>query len=902
MQRRRIMLGRWSASVKYSVFSWYFFFSLSFSSLLFCAARDSITAHQPILDGELGETLVSARGRFELGFFTPGNSTNNRYLGIWYHGVSPQTLVWVANRDRPIPNRNGVFTIAGDGNLQILDGERKVVWSTKVVTVTTNTTATLLDSGNLILTAGGRGGGENGNHNPIWQSFVYDERNPSNMFLPGMKLEANQMLRSWIDEYDPAPGAFTFEHHDSGLYQFTINNGSTVYWRSGSSDGLSFLVTYLLSNYSVDAIDYSNGNLSDQLTRKSINSSQVNRSVTKFNYRNTRLVIDPTGRIKFLRLRGHAWELLWSLPNDNCNVHKACGANAVCNANNTPACECLPGFRAQSQEDWDSGNYSGGCTRAIANNEVWKEDFAPFNILNVKEAESSQFEAKNEAECRQECVNRGCKAYSFEASDNQSVEHYSCWIWSRDEKTINGIQVDNPKHRRRKIHVRRALSSSGPTGKQCNENFHWDPSTANCTPDAVNKTEQAHSSRKPLPTKIIVPIAVAFGSFCTAFTICRLRKWLAKRKARRENIQKHPVAHLDENGDHPGDILDLDKFREDKQKGIDVPFFNFKSIAAATENFSDSNKLGQGGFGSVYKGQFPGGHKIAVKRLSKSSGQGLKEFKNEVLLIAKLQHRNLVRLLGYSIKGDERMLLYEYMPNRSLDCFIFDQKRCLLLNWEKRFNIIMGLARGLLYLHHDSRLRIIHRDLKTSNILLDEEMNPKISDFGLARIVEGNQTKENTNRVIGTYGYMSPEYALDGFFSVKSDVFSFGVVLLEIISGMKNTGFYQSEQSSTLLGYAWRLWKEDKALDLMDKSLREPCNTFEVMKCIHVALLCIQDDADDRPTMSNVVFLLGSETANFPIPKQPAYTEWRALSISATSYSRPEICSGNQLTITIEGR
>ncbi|XP_010265947.1 PREDICTED: G-type lectin S-receptor-like serine/threonine-protein kinase At4g03230 [Nelumbo nucifera] len=311
---------------------------------------DTLSIWNTSLSGPIPEflsQLKNLRGIFELGFFTPGNSTNNRYLGIWYRGVSPQTLVWVANRDRPIPNWNGVFTIFGDGNLQILD-EGKVVWSTKVATATTNTTSILLDSGNLILTAGGRGGGgENGNHNPIWQSFVYDERNPSNTFLPRMKLEANQMLRSWTDEYDPAPGAFTFEHH---------GNGSTVYWRSGSSDGLSFLVIYLLSNYSADAIDYSNGNLLDQLTRKSINPSQVNRSVTKFNYRNT-------------RLRSHKWELLWSLPNDNCNVHKVCGANAVCNVNNTPACEYLPGFRAQSQEDWDSGNHSGGCTRTTANNE-----------------------------------------------------------------------------------------------------------------------------------------------------------------------------------------------------------------------------------------------------------------------------------------------------------------------------------------------------------------------------------------------------------------------------------------------------------------------------------------------------------------------------------------------------
>ncbi|CAN0914719.1 G-type lectin S-receptor-like serine/threonine-protein kinase At4g03230 [Linum grandiflorum] len=192
------------------------------------------------------------------------------------------------------------------------------------------------------------------------------------------------------------------------------------------------------------------------------------------------------------------------------------------------------------------------------------------------------------------------------------------------------------------------------------------------------------------------------------------------------------------------------EFGEDDQKVIDVPFFDLKCIQSATDFFCISNKLGQGGFGPVYKGKFPGGQEIAVKRLSSGSTQGLEEFKNEVVLIAKLQHRNLVRLLGFCVEGSEKMLLYEYMPNKSLDFFIFDQSRSVLLNWEVRFNIIMGIARGMLYLHRDSRLTIVHRDLKTSNVLLDEEMSPKISDFGLARIIAAKQTEVDTVRVVGT--------------------------------------------------------------------------------------------------------------------------------------------------------
>ncbi|PPR85891.1 hypothetical protein GOBAR_AA34800 [Gossypium barbadense] len=385
--------------------------------------------------------------------------------------------------------------------------------------------------------------------------------------------------------------------------------------------------------------------------------------------------------------------------------------------------------------------------------------------------------------------------------------------------------------------------------------------------------------------KAKVKLAIILGTVIAALwgfllIVCYIRR--SRRKLKDE------VEHKNLNG------------REDKDENEDMELavFEFGTIAQATDSFSFINKLGQGGFGPVYKGTLADGQEIAVKRLSKSSGQGLNEFKNEVKLIAKLQHRNLVRLLGCCMQGDERMLVYESMPNRSLDLFIFDQTRRTVLTWSKRFRIICGIARGLLYLHQDSRLRIIHRDLKTSNVLLDSEMNPKISDFGMARTFGGDQSEANTNRVVGTYGYMAPEYAIDGVFSVKSDVFSFGILLLELISGKKNRGFYHVNQSGNLIEHAWRLWKEGKPLDLADEFLAETGDLSELLRCIHISLLCIQQHPEERPNMSSVVLMLGSHN-ELPLPKQPGFLFYKKPFEADCSSGNDGSSSRNEISLSL---
>ncbi|KAL6656679.1 hypothetical protein ACP70R_004459 [Stipagrostis hirtigluma subsp. patula] len=328
--------------------------------------------------------------------------------------------------------------------------------------------------------------------------------------------------------------------------------------------------------------------------------------------------------------------------------------------------------------------------------------------------------------------------------------------------------------------------------------------------------------------------------------------------------------------------------------GLEFSLFDFSQIADATDNFSPNSILGEGGFGPVYKGVFPDGQEVAVKRLSARSKQGLMEFKNEIQVIAKLQHKNLVRLLGCCVHGEEKMLIYEYLANKSLDHFIFDSIKQASLNWKTRIKIVEGIAQGLLYLHNHSRIRIIHRDLKASNILLDSELNPKISDFGMARIFPPDATQATASRLVGTYGYMAPEYASDGLLSIKSDVFSFGVLFLEIISGKRSSGFQHNEEFYNLLEYAWLLWKDRRLGEFIDQSFGDEYELEELMKYLTVALMCVQAKAIDRPTMPNVVAMLSGDGITLPEPRQPAYSYTR----SDVLVNITELCTRNEVTIT----
>ncbi|XP_058787786.1 cysteine-rich receptor-like protein kinase 2 [Vicia villosa] len=288
--------------------------------------------------------------------------------------------------------------------------------------------------------------------------------------------------------------------------------------------------------------------------------------------------------------------------------------------------------------------------------------------------------------------------------------------------------------------------------------------------------------------------------------------------------------------------------------------YKYSDLKAATKNFSEENKLGEGGFSKVYKGTLKNGNVVAVKKLVLGNSSKIdNDFGSEVrLIISNVDHRNLVGLLGCCSKKQEKILVYEYMANSSLDKFLFGEKQGSL-NWKQRCDIILGTARGLAYLHEEFHIPIIHRDIKSSNILLDDNLHPKIADFGLARLLPGNRSLRTG--VAGTLGYTAPEYAIHGQLSEKADTYSYGIVVLEIISGQKSTKVKEDDDGDYLLQKSWKLYERGRHLELVDKTL-DPSDYDgeEVKKTIEIALLCTQTSAGMRPTMSEVVVLLQTKS------------------------------------------
>ncbi|CAL1352736.1 unnamed protein product [Linum trigynum] len=832
---------------------------------LFSATTDIITPALPLRDGD---TISSPDGTYEMGFFSPGSS-KNRYFGIWYKEIPVFTVVWVANREKPITpdssspassssSFSGILQLTNDGILVIRlnSTNSTAIWTSTTtkgappVSSSTHLVAQLLNSGNLIVKQN-----EIGDENPHWQSFDY----PGDAFLAGMKLGRdlvtglNRPMTSWKSPDDPSQGNYSYGVELGGYPELVQRENSMERFRTGPWNGVSFSGTPHLKPNLLYTYEF-------VFTKE--------EAYYIYYLRNTSVIsmmkITPTGLIQRYTWLGvkQGWMIYLTAQNDNCDRYAVCGAYGSCDIESSPSCSCLKGFVPRVQREWDMVDWTSGCVRKTHLN-CLDDGFVKYSGVKLPEmSNKSWFDAEiGLEECRKVCL-RNCSCTAYSSLDIRNGGS-GCLIWYGDLLDIRQL-YDNGED----LYVRMARSEIDEESK--------------------------HLEIKEARRRRVIWISVGGGLLGgVLFVMFGLIIW-----AKRKKVQGNGSAEC-------SDFLqcmsrsDMRKERED----MDLPLFDLATIVSATNNFSDTNVLGQGGFGTVYKGILRDGVEIAVKRLAKDSLQGADEFKNEAMHIAKLQHRNLVRLLGCCLQRDERMLVYEFMSNKSLDVFIFDSNQSHILDWPKRHNIVKGIARGILYLHQDSRLRIIHRDLKADNVLLDHEMNPKISDFGLARTFAGNVIQGNTRNVVGTYGYMSPEYTIDGIYSIKSDVFSFGVMVLEILSGQRNRGFSHPGHELNLLGHAWSLQREGRGLEVIDATLRESWDDeSQVLRLLHIGLLCVQKSPDDRPSMSLVVDMLSGHGGLLE-PNQPGFFAERDISFASSSSSGNRgLCTTTMSVTLLQGR
>ncbi|KAF7822815.1 G-type lectin S-receptor-like serine/threonine-protein kinase [Senna tora] len=689
-------------------------------------------------------TLVSKAGTFAFGFFSPATS-NKRYLGIWYNKIPDQTVVWVANRLNPILNHSSVSALltinTTTGNL-VLSQNDTVLWHTNSTTQPQSPLVQLLDSGNLVLLD------EKNESNPeayLWQSFDF----PSDTLLPGMKfgwdlrIGLNRVLTAWKSPDDPSPGDFTSLVVLNNYPDSYLMKGTEKFYRFGPWNGLHASGSPEVKSNPV--FDYSFVNNKDEFY---YTFSLKNNSVF------TRLVMNQTNSARYRYVwveNDKKWTIYSTKPVDYCDNYGLCGPNGNCVINDSPVCQCLRGFTPKSPQHWNSVDWSDGCVRNKALNcsEKLKDGFVKFEGMKVPDTTHTWLDVSmNLEQCRDKCLSN-CSCMAYTNSDVRGTGS-GCVLWFGD--LIDMRQYGSGGQ---DLYIRMTASEL----------------------DA----ESGGGSKKKLIVIITITIAVILGMFLVGcFCICR------NKTGKITLLSSFSPNALEKSED----VKVLIPSNERSKNDLDLPLFDLLTIASATDDFSEKNKIGQD-----------------------------------------------------DTKGNQ-------------------------LDWSTRFQIILGIGRGLMYLHQDSRLRIIHRDLKASNILLDDKFIPKISDFGLAKTFGEEQTEGNTNRVVGTYGYMAPEYAADGLYSVKSDVFSYGILVLEIICGKKNRGFYFEDYKHNLIGHAWILWKEGMVLELVDKKIEETWNVSEMLRCIQVGLLCVQENQDDRPTIASAVLMMESDIT-LAEPKQP---------------------------------
>ncbi|RCV33105.1 hypothetical protein SETIT_7G056100v2 [Setaria italica] len=770
------------------------------------AAKDDTLAPGQVLTA--GEKLVSSNGKFALGFFQPDAGNNSKsstspgwYLAVWFNKIPLLTPVWVANREMPIADpdlRATKLQISGDGNLAVVSNHstQPFIWSTHITnnnrTSNATTIAILLATGNLVVQ-------DPSSSAVLWQSFD----DPTDVALPGAKIGWNKVTGlnrvgiSWKSRTDPGLGSFSVGLETNGTRRVMVSRRvypSKVYW-SWSPDNSPMQIPALKALLSMNP--QTSGLVVPEYVDNDEEEYYMYTSPDESSA--TFLSLDTSGQTK-LNVWSQAeqsWHSIYVQPVDPCRPYATCGPFTVCTGSSPSPCECMESFSLASPGDWELGDRTGGCSRNTPLDcNANRSDSASTDVFHPIASVTLPYGPKDAvAATRSECewaCRSNCSCTAY------SFQGSKCSVWHGELFSVNkndGIEISSQDT----LYIRLAAGDF-PRGTR----------------------------RRPVAGVVIAASVIGFGLIMLMMLLVISRNRL--------NWCGASSSHVTGEG------------------RVGVVAFRYADLGRATKNFSE--KLGAGGFGSVFKGVLGDLTAVAVKRLD-GARQGEKQFRAEVGALGLIQHINLVKLIGFCCQGDKRLLVYEHMCNGSLDSHLF-QSKAAVLDWSTRYQIAIGVARGLSYLHQSCRECIIHCDIKPENVLLNESFVPKIADFGLASVV-GRDFSRVLTTFRGTMGYLAPEWLSGIAITSKVDVYSFGMVLMEIISGRRNASVVHTSSSCCVAYFpvqAISKLHEGDVQSLVDPELHGDFSLDEAERVCKVACWCIQDNESDRPTMGEVVRVL----------------------------------------------
>ncbi|XP_027907979.1 putative receptor protein kinase ZmPK1 [Vigna unguiculata] len=766
------------------------------------------------------DVILSPKKTFTAGFYAVGQ--NAFCFAIWYTR-SPDTVVWMANRDQPVNGKRSTLSLLKTGNLVLTDAGQFQVWSTGTANSSRQVRLHLHDTGNLVLLE------DSPDNAVLWQSFEF----PTDTLLP------NQPLRGSTNLVSSRSGS----NHSSGFYKlfFDFENVLRLMYQGPRVSSVFWPYAWLQSN------NFGNGNSNG---RSTFNDSRVavldelggvlssdNYTFRTIDYGTVlqrRLTLDHDGNVRVYTMKHgqEKWVVSGLIRQQPCFIHGICGPNSYCTNDPTTGrkCSCLPGHRWNDTEDWTQGcipNFDPWC-----NNTKHESRFVGLAQFDFYGYDYGFYQNHTYEQCVNQCKRLcECKGFQFSFSDQGSFGS-QCYLKTQLLNGHHSASFSGMFYLRLPLSYNRENPISN--GLVCGANSR------------VEELKRPYVEEKENGSVwFMLWFAVALGGL---EVLCFFLMWCF---LFRNNADKHAYVLAAETG-----------FRK----------FGYSELKQASKGFSE--EIGRGGGGTVYKGVLSDDRVVAIKRLHEVANQGESEFLAEVSIIGRLNHMNLIGMLGFCAEGKYRLLVYEYMENGSLAQNLSSSSN--VLDWTKRYNIALGTARGLAYLHEECLEWILHCDIKTQNILLDSDYQPKVADFGLSKLLNRNNLDNSTfSRIRGTRGYMAPEWLFNLPITSKVDVYSYGVVVLEMITGRSPTaGIQLTELDAESHNHArlvtWVREKRKKGSEvgsswvdqIVDPALGSMYDRNEMEILATVALECVEEEKDVRPSMSHVVERLQSYEHN----------------------------------------